>query len=241
MSEIKPIFMLWFQGWQQAPKIVKQCALSWQRHNPDWQVVRLDSQTLQGWSRWKRHIPNIESKTLTKQAASDLIRLDLLSQYGGIWADATCYCTQPLDDWLALGSEDPFFAFRCHKNPDKISSWFLAADPESQILQHWHRSAIDYWQTKSKADNYYWVHNLFHKIVRESPLQQYWQSVPSLTNEAPHFFHRHGFSGPVDELTRETIANPPPLLKLTWKRRDVQDRPRITALLADATQDSPPL
>lgn len=68
---------------------VKECAMSWQCMNPDHQVIRLDAQTLQGWCRWKNEILDIDSKTISKAAASELIRHSLLKRYGGIWADAT--------------------------------------------------------------------------------------------------------------------------------------------------------
>ena len=42
----------------------------------------------------------------------DVLRITVMRDYGGVWADATMYCVLPLDSWLAqaLGTGD-FFAF----------------------------------------------------------------------------------------------------------------------------------
>jgi mannosyltransferase OCH1-like enzyme len=36
------IWMLWLQGWHQAPELVRACAETWRRRNPGWTVRRLD-------------------------------------------------------------------------------------------------------------------------------------------------------------------------------------------------------
>jgi hypothetical protein len=45
-------------------------------------------------------IPYIHQPHIKEQAKSDIIRLHLLAQHGGVWADATVLCLQPLDHWL---------------------------------------------------------------------------------------------------------------------------------------------
>lgn len=42
----RTVWLLWFQGWGSAPWLVQEVAKSWERHNPGWEVVRLDKQNL---------------------------------------------------------------------------------------------------------------------------------------------------------------------------------------------------
>jgi hypothetical protein len=42
----RTIWLLWFQGWAEAPWLVQEVAKSWKRHNPGWEVVQLDSSNL---------------------------------------------------------------------------------------------------------------------------------------------------------------------------------------------------
>jgi hypothetical protein len=72
--------------------------------------------------------------TLSPQHRSGLLRLDLLAHHGGVWADATCFCMRPLDDWLPPNTGSGFFAFR-RPGPDRIlSSWFLAAQRDNILV-----------------------------------------------------------------------------------------------------------
>ena len=33
------IYILWFQGFDNAPLLVKNCVQSWKHYNPDWNIV----------------------------------------------------------------------------------------------------------------------------------------------------------------------------------------------------------
>ncbi len=37
----RTIWMLWYQGWENAPELVKRCLCSWQHHNRGW-TIRLN-------------------------------------------------------------------------------------------------------------------------------------------------------------------------------------------------------
>ena len=42
----KTIWILWLQGWDQAPWLQQQVAESWEINNPTWNVVRLSLENL---------------------------------------------------------------------------------------------------------------------------------------------------------------------------------------------------
>ena len=43
---IKNIFICWFQGFDNAPEIVKNCLKSWYHYNPDWNIIEIDDNSL---------------------------------------------------------------------------------------------------------------------------------------------------------------------------------------------------
>ena len=49
-----------------------------------------------------------KNKEITPQAKSDIIRLSLLKNYGGVWADSNLLFMQPLSHWVfdALKKQD---------------------------------------------------------------------------------------------------------------------------------------
>ncbi len=42
----RTIWILWLQGRENAPELVKRCLRSWEYHNPGWTIRVLDAETL---------------------------------------------------------------------------------------------------------------------------------------------------------------------------------------------------
>jgi len=140
----KKIWMFWDQGWEQAPNLVTQCKNSWAELNPDYELHLLDKDSLFDFIELPNAI-SIQRKDLTIQKISALARLALLAKYGGVWADGTTMCTQPLSEWIEDYYDCHFFAFR---NPGKdrlMANWFIAAEPDSVILQRLNQNFSDFY------------------------------------------------------------------------------------------------
>lgn len=140
----KIIWMLWLQGWDVAPELVNKCALSWRRHHPDWQIVFLNEENL------KAHIDvdaviSRNRSTISAQARSNIIRINLLAKFGGVWVDATCFCCRPLDEWIEPHLAAGFFAFEKPGQDRLIASWFLAARKNSHLANAYCAATNDYW------------------------------------------------------------------------------------------------
>ena len=69
----KTIWMIWYQGLDSAPPLVRLCIDSWCRSNPDWKVIVLDRKSLRDWINSKE-VSNDRSD-LTVQKISNLARL----------------------------------------------------------------------------------------------------------------------------------------------------------------------
>ena len=151
----KKLFMYWHQGWKNAPDMVKRCAATWQEHNPTWNINLLDSATV---GEKVKLPPAAKTLNLPLPALSDVIRICLLKQYGGVWADATLWCVRPLDDWIdSVCARAGFFAYD-KPGPDRpISSWFLAAGTDCRIVDLWY-SAVRHLLAKTQVHTRFrWV------------------------------------------------------------------------------------
>lgn len=134
----KKIWFLWLQGLDNAPLLVRNCYGSWVRHNPGWELMLLDENNV------RQYITPVADGR-TKQALSDILRINLLAEYGGVWVDATCFCTKPLDEWLYSYMDTGFFAFE-RPGPDRmISSWFIAAAKYNYIATTYKNTVNKYW------------------------------------------------------------------------------------------------
>lgn len=127
----KRIWLLWAQGLDRAPPVPRACIDSWFKHNPDWEITLLNAETLRDWAN--PVLCEAKARSLPSYRLSELARVDLLARYGGVWADATCYCMKPLNDWLPSCLRSRFFAFARPGRDRVMSSWFLASRPGGHI------------------------------------------------------------------------------------------------------------
>jgi hypothetical protein len=161
----KIIWMLWFDGLQNAPLLVRHCVRSWQYHNPFWRVIVLENATLGHYVELDPVISGNQD-VITPQASANIVRINLLRKYGGVWADATCYCCMPLDAWLPEVMSSGFFVFR-DPGPDRImSNWFIASDRHNHLTAEVCRRINGYWKDNVFAGmKYYRLRQLRTKLT----------------------------------------------------------------------------
>lgn len=126
------IWMYWHQGFDQAPATVLACVDSWRRLNPDWKLVCLDHESVAGFIGSGHDWEKLEGLGLEKRA--NLIRLHLLRDHGGVWADASTVCIKPLDHWIDAALASGFFCFVSPGRDRVMSNWFMAALPGSVLV-----------------------------------------------------------------------------------------------------------
>jgi len=244
---IKNIYILWLQGFDKAPWIVKKCLESWKLNNPNWNIVQLDQNNLQNYVNVSGLINGIENKSISHASLSDIIRISLLKKFGGLWVDATTYCTKPLDAWLDNYIGSGFFAFSFKMlpdfNPDKpISSWFIYGGINNYIIEQWYNKTISYsnkakklgnkspfstkeeWKKGNTESHYFWFHYLFQDLYdRDQEFQQIWDNIPKLSETGPHFLQRNGMLNESNDLVKNHIDNKmAPLYKLTYRFDDLK-------------------
>ncbi|WIX32887.1 capsular polysaccharide synthesis protein [Salinicola sp. JS01] len=135
----KIIWMYWHAPLEQAPEVVQLSVRSWQVMNPDYEVRLLSDDTLEAHLGFDFmaafELCRVRLKVATK---ADVLRLYLLSRFGGVWADATLFCLKPLETWMPLLiGEFGFYTFRREAVVTRpIEVWFIAAQRGDPIIQH---------------------------------------------------------------------------------------------------------
>jgi hypothetical protein len=146
----------------------------------------LDAVTVQRYVPLRQYI-DLNEKTLTAASLSDVLRILLLHEFGGLWVDATLLCNRPLDDWLPEVMGEGFFAFAAPAASRPLASWFLSADAGHYLVSAWCRQTIAYWSDRTAADDYFWFHHLFRDMVRSDPqVANAWARVPKVSADGPH-------------------------------------------------------
>lgn len=229
----KKIFILWLQGFDNAPKIVTKCVKTWEILNHDWEVVRLDKSNLHRFIDLNEIVPNYEQKKISEASLSDMIRLLLLKKYGGLWVDATMFCNEPLSNWFSPWESSHFSALPKSraKQGHLIATFFLYSSQQSYIINRWCEETTRYWKNKNKTEIYSWVHYRFNEAWdNDKAFKNYFKSSdckkfdwyePSKSNKGVGFVGKKNLVGKltsdVFKLGKESVA-----CKLTHKTHDVK-------------------
>ena len=213
----KTIWSCWFQGREAAPHLVKRCFSSWERENPGWHFRCLDAVSIERYIDLKG-IVDFQSQTLTAASFSDILRILLLHEFGGIWVDATLFCNRPLDEWLPSAMTEGFFAFAAPAPDRLLSSWFLSAVPNHYLISNWCRRTIEYWSNRPKAQDYFWFHHLFGNMCNaDETAAKAWSRVPKISADGPHALQFGGlmYRSQIDVI--DSVDWTTPVFKLTHR------------------------
>lgn len=97
------IWLCWWQGLNNAPEIVKKCVESIKRNAGNHKVIVITKENVNDFATFPTWlIEKYKKGIILKAHLSDILRLQLLSLYGGIWLDATFYCTGSLEKYFSF-------------------------------------------------------------------------------------------------------------------------------------------
>lgn len=91
----KIIWVFWWQGLESMPKLIRACYESVLEYKEDYTVVLLTKENLKDYVTLSNDIINKFNRNfISITHLSDLIRVKLLHEYGGIWIDASIMLTE---------------------------------------------------------------------------------------------------------------------------------------------------
>lgn len=182
------VWVCWLQGEENAPELIKKCISSIKENAVNREVIILTNTNYSNYIKFPNYIiEKYEKGIITYTHFSDLIRLSVLAQYGGIWLDATVLCTEPLPSYI---TDAPLFVYkdvnldRVSEMPIVASSWLISSYSNNDIIVATKKLLFAYWEKENKLINYYIFH-LFFKIATEK-FQEEWNRVPTFSNVPPH-------------------------------------------------------
>lgn len=189
----KIVWLSWLQGINNAPEIVKVCLASQRKHLSDYDFRIVDLDNYHEWVDLPEYvILKYRKGSIPPASFSDLLRLSLLKKYGGVWMDASVYCSGFGNDKLRerwdriMKCELTVFRYFKHgcKNPCGLSTWFFAAVPNHIVISSVLDMLLDYWNDYDCLVDYYIIHlflglalHEFPKIVEKMPRENSYHSL----------------------------------------------------------------
>ena len=211
-----PIWVCWWQGYDEMPVIVRQCYSSVLRHAVGRQVVLIDQNNYQDYVTVPETLVKLlQTRHITITAFSDYLRFALLYRYGGLWIDSTVMLTEDLsnDIW-----EYPLYSC-CSNGNEKhrllYTSFFIAAQQGNPVCKIVTDFYDEYFQSSQKQFDFWMTDLILRSIIDHDMRVADWlQQIPA--NNGSPFILETLFNKACDSLC--AVPQDEYVHKLTYKR-----------------------
>lgn len=213
------VWFLWMQGIDNAPEIIKKCYCSVCQHMVGRNIILLTEKNIQDYVSipiyiWEKY----EKGLITRTHLSDLIRIALLAEYGGIWIDSTVYCSPSMQIPTFMTDSKLFIFQNLKPGADasvlNCSSWYIAAESHNHIILAIRELLWKYWEKENKLIDYFLLHHFMMIVCKYYPVE--WKEIPQYSNSMPHVLLLNMFESHKQE-TLDLILSNCPFHKLTYK------------------------
>lgn len=239
----KFVWVCWFQGIEQAPVLVKRCIESIQKNVTDARVIILDEENIKEFVSLPDYIiEKYQKGMISKAHYSDIVRCSLLSQYGGVWMDATVLLTKKIPDHLFHYG---FSSLRFNEGNtgEAISqgywtAYFLASKKNDPFIGMVRDLFFRYWQKHDVLIEYFLIdYALLYCIEKYTDFKEKVDQQPVIGNK--RFYIRQFINDPFDSSVVEKLNQDPiGIYKLSHKEHYCEKKGSIPTLYSQIIDNS---
>ena len=217
----RKIWVMWWQGEENAPSLVKHCIDSIRRNANGAEVIIITKNNFKQYADIPDYIIEKNKKGILSFAQlSDIMRIFLLSKWGGLWLDATIYVSKPIPKEIF---KMQFYTQHTSlkKTPfvqnDRIHCFIMGGIPNSKILLYAREFFTEYWKEHNVVIDYYfldymlmlayWNFDDIHKMIDDLPYTS--ETLYSLVNELSHPYCKET----LDKILEDNLFS-----KLNWHK-----------------------
>lgn len=141
-------------------EIVRVCFNSMKRYiNTElFEFVILNKDNINEWV----DLSYLNGKKIPIQHYTDILRYELLSEYGGFWIDATCMLTQDLYQSTIAIRKYNFFFFSYSNT--RVGTWFFWSKPNEYSTNLILESLKLWWEKEGVLTNYFMLHDFIEML-----------------------------------------------------------------------------
>lgn len=192
-----------------------ECLQSWEKYGKGWEVRILDDETFRDYVRDYSMVLPTTYDTLSPTTKSDVVRLNVLYTFGGLWLDRSVLLNKPLDDWIQTYVHHPYFGFQIPLRR-YFESWFiLVPEPRNRYIKKWRDTLVDILQTNPVTNHVayssfgmlYQVYQAFcYCVSSDAAFRDVYESIPFIRKS--HFYSPfHPLHGQPGVLTKFSKHN----------------------------------
>ena len=215
------IWICWWQGMDQAPELVKVCVDSIKKNAGDHRVIILTEDNYKQYVNIPEWLEEKKNKgVISRTHFSDVLRLTLLSHYGGLWLDSTFFCTQPvLDDYFrqSLWSIKRPDYFHASVAAGYFANYSLGCDINHRwIFKTILDFVLEYWKNNNIMIDYLFLDYLIVLVQKyDQNIAKEFQKIKSNNPECDELYKI--MDQPYDEAVWNKMKEQTALFKLSWK------------------------
>ena len=219
-QDSKIIWQYWHQGEENAPLLIKKCFESVKKFHPDYEVKILSFDTINEYVKLPEKYYNLLAKGKIPIAIfSEILRLYLLRQYGGVWIDSTIYLTGRLGDDIL---QSDFMVMQKDVKTDMaeniMSCFFIRSKSNAVLLELIKSSLENYWRENNYLVNYFiFEHAATLIALADDNLNNLWNKMPYYSADDAGILQTKLFDK-FDAQEFENIKGITNIHKLTYKK-----------------------
>lgn len=123
------------------PKMVRMCMDSWKKWNPNYEIILLTKKNYLDYANIPYEITSNKNFNDNPSRFSDLVRINVLAEFGGVWVDTSVLLKGSIDKWLfpRPGEFSGFYinGFTEIKESPIVENWFFACNKSSKFMRAW--------------------------------------------------------------------------------------------------------
>lgn len=220
-DRVKRIWIMWWQGLDYAPALVKKCTAILKEKSLGYEVVFLDKNNYADYVDIPQYITEkFNGGKISVANYSDVIRMALLYKYGGFWIDSTVLLR---DGWDKNYLDMPFFSIKNHLtcidgavSKFRFATFFMYSKKRNTYFGLIRDFLFDYWKHQNSTIDYMLIDYVMLIICNHNKEFQYMLEQVPYTNENVHTLRNHMgeeyTTERFNELTKDTQV-----FKLTYK------------------------
>jgi len=157
LSLESPIWIMWWQGKENAPVIVLKCIESINKHSCGHPVILLNKDNYEFYVDIPKWMVNKIDKEITITHFSDILRVKLLRKWGGVWMDATIFLSNDISNDIFSGQFYSRKAFGGIGSPSQFrwSGFFMSGSANNILFCFIDDLFTAYWGKEHRIIDYF--------------------------------------------------------------------------------------
>lgn len=211
------IWFMWLQGIDEAPELAKNNYFNLKKTFGN-RVKLITANNINTYL----NIPDVVytkwiNKKISNTHFSDIVRIQLLVTYGGLWIDSTVIAQE---NFIKLIDTKKFAIPRIlppgsNGKTISVSSWFIRSEKNNLFLKRVQIKLIQYWTTKNKLITYFLLHYIL--VITSEQMDDYLEKSFPVDNTVPHYLMLQMKERKIDSQNMQYFINQFDLIKFTNK------------------------